>query len=235
MSDLTEFGSLLAEFYDQTEPQQMLQRVVDTAVQLIDCSAAATALLRDHVTIEKAAFTSDISKRAALLQLELDGGPCLTAMREGGHVRIDDTSTDGRWPRWSAAVAELGVRSSISVSLASGDPRSVGTLFVYAPRVDAFDEEDVATVRILASHAAVAVRQNRREANMQRALDSRTVIGQAEGIVMAKYNVTADQAFAVLTRCSQLGNVKLREVAGHVVRRRELPGIADASMSAAAG
>lgn len=232
MTNLTEFGDLLAELYDDSRPDDMLQRVVDTAVQLLDCSAAATALLRDHTTVEKAAFTSDVSKRAALLQLELDGGPCLTAMREAGQVRIDNTTTDKRWPRWSAAVAELGVRSSVSVSLTSGDPRSLGSLFVYSHRVNAFDDEDVAMVRILASHAAIAVRRNRAKHNLERALDTRTVIGQAEGIVMALYDITADQAFAVLTRCSQLGNIKLRDVAAEVVRRRrlpELPGIAVAA------
>lgn len=154
-------------------------------------------------------------------------------MLEGGHVRIDDTTTDARWPRWCAAVADLGVRSSISVSLASGDPRSAGSLFIYADRVNAFDFEDVATVRILASHVAIAVRHRRRQDNLQRALDTRTVIGQAEGIVMARYDVTADQAFAVVTRCSQLGNVKLREVAAHVVRVRELPGVSRPAASPA--
>lgn len=63
-----------------------------------------------------------IAARAPLVQLEVDGGPCLTAMRAGGSIRIDNTLTGERWPRWWASVAAFGIRSSISVSLTSGDP-----------------------------------------------------------------------------------------------------------------
>lgn len=220
----SQLHTLLADLHDVDDPEQALQRVVDTAVALINCDASATALLRDHTHIEQAAFTDDLAKRAALLQLELDGGPCLTAMLEGTTIRIDNTLSDHRWPRWSAAVAEFGVRSSISVSLTSGDPRSLGSLFIYSRHVDAFDAEDAAAVKVLAYHAAIAVRHNRKRANMTRAIDSRTVIGQAEGIVMALYDITADQAFAVLTRYSQASNRKLRDIAAEVARTRALPG-----------
>jgi GAF domain-containing protein len=230
MTNAIQLHTLLADLHDVADPDQALQRVVDTAVALIDCDASATALLRDHKHIQQAAFTDDLAKRAALLQLELNGGPCLTAMREGGTIRIDNTLTDDRWPSWCAAVAEFGVRSSISVSLVSGDPRSLGSLFVYSRQVNAFDAEDTAAVQILARHATIAVRRNRKQANMTRAIDTRTVIGQAEGIVMTMYDITADQAFAVLTRYSQASNRKLRDIAAEVVRARTLP--ADVARSA---
>ncbi len=173
MSERSTVGSILAALYE-SPAEQVLQRVVDSAVALLDCDASATALLRDLRVVEQAAFTCEHSKRAALLQLELEGGPCLTAMRGGGVVRIDDTATDLRWPRWSAAVAQFGVRSSISVSLASGDPRSLGSLFIFSRRVNAFDDDDVAVGRILAMHAAIAVRHNRRQTLAERVVDTRT-------------------------------------------------------------
>ena len=52
---------------------------------------------------------------------------------------------------------------------------------------------------------------------------------------MAKYNVTAIQAFAVLTGCSQRGNIKLRDVASHVVHQRDLPGMPGAAVPVTAG
>lgn len=223
MSSVIELHTLLADLHDVADPEQVLQRVVDTAVKLVDFDASAAALLGDHKHVQEAAFTDDIAEWAALLRCELNGGPCLTAMLEGGSIRIDNTLTDPRWPRWCAAVAAFGVRSSISVSLTSGDPRSLGSLFIYSRHVDAFDDEDTAAVKVLACHAAIAVRKNRQLANQTRAIDSRTVIGQAEGIVMTIFNVTADQAFAVLTRYSQASNRKLRDIAAEVVRTRTLP------------
>ena len=50
------------------------------------------------------------------------------------------------------------------------------------------------------------------------ALDTRNIIGQAQGLLMSQYRVDADAAFAMLTRLSQETNTKLREVAAQLVR-----------------
>jgi PAS domain-containing protein len=54
-------------------------------------------------------------------------------------------------------------------------------------------------------------------ANLRRALASRTIIGQATGIVMAQRGIGAEEAFQVLTRASQNDNVKLALLAEGVV------------------
>lgn len=56
------------------------------------------------------------------------------------------------------------------------------------------------------------------------ALDSRDLIGQAKGILMERYRLTPDDAFALLARASQETNVKLREVAAELTRTGALPG-----------
>jgi len=117
----------------------------------------------------------------------------------------------------------MGAASSISVALASSDPKSVGSLIVYSRRIHAFDDDDMATAKILAAHVAIAVRQVRHDAALERAIDTRTMTGQATGIVMNRYRVTAAQAFAALVRCSQAANVKLRDIAAVVVRDGDLP------------
>lgn len=223
MTAASELAGLLVDLHDDVDTNQMVQHVADTAVRTIDCNAAGVMLVHGDKRLETAAFTDDSVKKADLLQLELHEGPCLSAMAGGDHFRIDNTTTDQRWPRWSAGVAELGVRSVISVWLANGDKKPVGSLLVYSHRIHAFDDEDVAVARILGAHAAIAVRRLRRDEAIGRAIDSRTLIGQAEGVIMAKYKVTADQAFAALTRCSQTANRKLRDVASEVVRTQALP------------
>src|ERR1700712_3088011 len=52
---------------------------------------------------------------------------------------------------------------------------------------------------------------------LRRALESRTVIGQAIGLVMAQERLTAEQGFAHLVRASSRTNVKLRDVAAAIV------------------
>jgi GAF domain-containing protein len=223
MSGVSEFAGLLVDLHDDVNTDQMVQHIVDTAVRVIHCNAAGVMLVHGDKRIESAAFSDESVKRADLLQLELHEGPCLSAMAGGDHFRIDNTTTDERWPRWCAGVAEFGIRSVISVWLANDDRKPVGSLLVYSHRTHAFDDEDVAIARILGAHAAIAVRRLRRDEAVERAIDSRTLIGQAEGVIMAKYRVSADQAFAALTRCSQASNRKLRDIASEVVHVRGLP------------
>ncbi len=51
----------------------------------------------------------------------------------------------------------------------------------------------------------------------------RELIGQAQGILMERERITADQAFDVLRRASQHLNVKLREIATRLVESGESP------------
>jgi GAF domain-containing protein len=228
MSGVSEFAGLLVDLHDDADTDQVVQHIVEIAVRVIDCDASGVMLVLGDKRIETAAFTDDSVKRADLLQLELGEGPCLSAMAGGDHFRIDNTTTDQRWARWCPAVAELGIRSVISVWLANGDQKPVGSMLVYSHKISAFDDEDVEIARILGAHAAIAVRRLRRDEAVGRAIDSRTLIGQATGVVMAKYGVTQEQAFAVLTRYSQAANRKLREVAAEVVRTQALPTFVEA-------
>jgi AmiR/NasT family two-component response regulator len=52
---------------------------------------------------------------------------------------------------------------------------------------------------------------------MRLAMDSRAVIEQAKGVLMAQRHVDADQAFDVLREASQRYNRKLRDIAHGIV------------------
>jgi GAF domain-containing protein len=103
------------------------------------------------------------------------------------------------------------------------DDETMGTLNTYSIKPDAFDVDDQGVAHILARHAAVALGNARKIENLWLAVDARKRIGQAQGILMERFDLTADQAFAVLLRYSQDNNVKLRVVADRLVETRELP------------
>jgi hypothetical protein len=71
--------------------------------------------------------------------------------------------------------------------------------------------------RVLAVLAAITLSESRSRLHLERALQSRDLIGQAKGIIMHARRVTADDAFALLVRRSQETNTKLVEVAESVV------------------
>ena len=95
--------------------------------------------------------------------------------------------------------------------------RPLGVLLAFAKTAGAFDEEDQETARILAIHATAQVADAVEHQQLERALSSRTVIGQATGIVMERYGLDSVKAFGVLRRLSQTENVKLRDIAAQVV------------------
>jgi AmiR/NasT family two-component response regulator len=80
---------------------------------------------------------------------------------------------------------------------------------------------------ILAAHASTALAATMastaaelESAQLQQALTTRDVIGQAKGILMERRGISADEAFDALRRASQSLNVKLTQVAQTLVDRR---------------
>ena len=63
----------------------------------------------------------------------------------------------------------------------------------------------------------------RERENLKEAVEGRTLIGQAQGILMSRFDLDADRAFAVLRRFSQAQNIKLRAVAELVIDSGDLP------------
>ena len=161
--------------------------------------------------------------QADSLQYELDEGPCLTAWARQVVVRMDDTATDTRWPRWASAAAGMGLRSALSAPLNAGGS-SLGAIKVYGEQPGAFGEraEDLlvrfgeqASV-LLANMQAFEGAQQMSE-GLKQALLSRDVISTAKGILMARDGMDADTAFGMLVSASQRQNVKLREIAQQIV------------------
>ncbi|MCJ1711586.1 ANTAR domain-containing protein [Clavibacter michiganensis subsp. phaseoli] len=88
----------------------------------------------------------------------------------------------------------------------------------------ALDAADRAVAEEVAVHARIALAAWDTADDLALGLASRSVIGQAQGILMERFSLDADRAFQVLRRYSQDGNVKLVEVARRVVQTGALPG-----------
>ncbi|MER7245853.1 GAF and ANTAR domain-containing protein [Kribbella sp. NPDC000426] len=219
------FARLAIELHDAPGVEETIDAVVQFALQALNCTYAGVALYTRGSRAEIAAVTDPVVADVYELQIETDNGPLVTALRERTAVLIRDTDTDGRWPEWAAKVAALGVRSVLDVPLATGDAarQTVGVLGLYSPVPDAFTEDDEAIATILARHASVAVASARHEESMAQAVDARKLVGQAMGILMERFDVDADRAFAILKRYSQDNNTKLRDVAQHLIDTRKLP------------
>ena len=219
------FARLAVELHDAPGVEETVEAVVQFALQALNCTYAGVALYVRGAQPEIAAVTDPVVADVYNLQISTDTGPLVTALRERTTVLIRDTTSDDRWPEWAGKVAGLGVRSVLDVPLATGAGNSstVGVLGLYSPEPDAFSEDDEAIAHILARHASVAVASARHEQTMIQAVDARKLVGQAMGILMERFDIDGDQAFAILKRYSQDTNTKLRDVAQQLIDTRKLP------------
>ena len=216
-----EFAELALALHDETV-EETVDKVLEFTLKAIGCDFAGVIFVHGKHNIETAAATDPIVAKLDAMQMEIGEGPDVSVLENRLSVIVSDTRTDTRWPRWAERVADEGVRSLLSVRMYTGDV-TIGTLNAYSRQPDAFDVDDQAVAHVLARHAAVALGNARKVENLWMAVDARKRIGQAQGILMERFDLTADQAFAVLLRYSQDNNVKLRVVADRLVETRELP------------
>ena len=177
--------------------------------------------MRTGRAVESVAYSSELILRADQLQYELGEGPCLDAVWTDGVFVIPDLRADGRWPRWAPAAAGLGVGSSVSVHLFTDT--ALGSLNLYSLHPRDYAHADLEAAKVIGAHASVVLAYTRTEQNLWQAIDTRNLIGQAQGMLMQKYGLTAEKAFGVLRRYSQQHNLKLAAVAEQLTTTRALP------------
>jgi GAF domain-containing protein len=210
--------------------EYLLQTVADLTKSVMPGSpeASVTLVVKDHPTT--VATTGRLALDLDERQYERGHGPCLHAARTGELTEIGDTRTDPRWPAYLPRAAEHGNLSSLSVPLAIDDEQVTGALNIYARQPHAFDQDSRTAATGFAPYAAVAAGNMHAYQsaqytanNLRIALETRGVIDQAKGILMARHRLTADQAFQVLARMSMKTGRKLRAVADDLVRTGDLP------------
>ena len=149
------------------------------------------------------------------------GSPGGTVLGGGPDVVVPDLAAEQRWPALAGA-AGSGIRSMAAVSLPLEGDR--GVLSWYSARPNGFEAEGIAGVRAVAAEMGKVLRlallldaQTNRAANLQAALESRTVVDLAAGIIMGQNGCSQQAAIDILRSVSNSRNIKIRNVAAGVV------------------
>jgi GAF domain-containing protein len=206
----------------------ILARAVDLSVVTIEACEFAGAFLLEGDEITARACTDPIVDEVDALQLRTGEGPCLDAIAHKLTSYADELGTDPRWPKFGPGAEAKGMRSLLALPMATDG--TLGALNLYARYPQAFGVVDRARGLLLASMVAFACStarshqdEERRAENLHAALITRELIGQAQGILIERERISADQAFHVLRQASQHLNVKLREVARDLIDTGERP------------
>lgn len=129
-------------------------------------------------------------------------------------VSIDDLAEGSCWVGWgwrALLVVPLGGTLGEPVWLVWRAARPA-TLSRYLQLAEAF-----------AHHASLALAAVAERDTLNQAVAARHQIGLAQGILMTRHRLTADQAFTLLKHHSQNTNVKLRAIAQTVIQTGDLP------------
>ncbi|MCX8456088.1 GAF and ANTAR domain-containing protein [Paenarthrobacter ureafaciens] len=227
---------------EQNEDFQRLHQLIDGKEDLKGflngtTKYAARALTRATGVRVECAVTLHRRKRAATIagssddailldgiEQRLDDGPCMEALRTGVPVVVIDAATETRWPAYARNLTVAGARSALGVPMELGDDASAGLNF-FSDVAGLFTEGVIEEAVTFADMASQALRLALRIAtadllakDLKAAMERRTVIDLATGIVMSQNRCSQEEAFAVMLRASQNRNQKLHDVARDMLR-----------------
>ncbi|MFC0623290.1 GAF and ANTAR domain-containing protein [Kribbella deserti] len=203
---------LVMQLHELDSVEDAVQAIAE-GVLLTTAAEQSAVLLSDRgAGLALAASTGQIATEAARLQLDTMAGPNVSALNHGCDCLVADTSRELRWPAWSAEVAKLPVRSTLALHMTARH-QAVGTLLLVNSSPYQFSTVDAMLAGTFARHAASALQCVRRAAGLHEDIGGRTVIGQAQGILMERMSLTGDEAFELLKRTSRRNGINLRELA----------------------
>jgi hypothetical protein len=216
------FADIAEQLYDADSVDDVLSRIAEAAVSTIAGCRMASVTLCERSGYRTAASTDPAATAVDQAQYQSHEGPCLDAV--DAPMVYAESFPDERWPTLASRPSASGVQSALSYRLAAASGGTAdsggGSMNSYGVIPYAFSDTAQEIGLILAAHASVAARAVDERStlqslgrDLQQALLSRDVIGQAKGILVERLKITPEDAFDLLRRSSQHLNLKLRDVA----------------------
>jgi GAF domain-containing protein len=211
---------------ESADLERFLTKLAKLAAQTFSSDAqevlCSVTVLRPK-TRQVVASSSDRAMKLDDVQHAFDDGPCLRAAREGQVYLVKDFRTEDRFGNYSAAILKHGIRSALGIPIAL-DGHAAAGLDLYATAPDAFTPNIIAAAQTLGADASQLLRMAVHIAHLTatnhhltQAMNSRTIIDVAAGIIMAQNRCSHDDAMTILSAASSGRNMKLRNVAAAVV------------------
>ena len=219
LDSLREFATAVAQEGRRNEPLRDLSVRVRS---LLGVDGTSVGIVHSSRLVAEATDGFQVPSLERLVDAKL-GGPTTDAATVGRSVVVDDLrSRAGDWPTYAAAAERAGIHAVAAIPIMAKRVLGVLTLFSASPRQ--WIDFDLKAAGVFAEVAAgYLARVNERLADSQKiqqleeALESRIIIEQAKGVLMATRDVGADEAFAILRKHANDHRVSLRHTAESVV------------------
>lgn len=223
--DHATYASLSKLVYADQPVAETLERLALLAKEVLLETPDVSLTLMEGKRAFTAAFAGPLALELDEHQYESNRGPCLDAAVYGETIHLTMGSTDQPYPDLRHRAQQRGVTHTLSIGLSTGD-QVTGAMNIYNTTGRPFSVDSDRIARTFAVCAGIVVanidryrQAAARAAQLEDALKSRSPIEQAKGILMSRHGCTSEDAFKMLVKVSQTGNVKLRVVAQEVVER----------------
>ena len=207
-------------FARPTDIDATLSAITTAAVALLDSVDSADVLLIDEDdNYRSSAATSSLAEELSKVQQRYHQGPCVDAAVGETMVLSQNLHEDVRWPDFTTEAVAAGAHGVLSFQLYTHHkrPSCRAALNLFSTASSAFDGDTQTLAATLATHAALALIAQDREAQFQSALASRDAIGQAKGMLMERFGVDAVRAFELMRHLSQETNVPIVTIAARII------------------
>jgi GAF domain-containing protein len=209
--------------YGAGDLHHAVQRIVGVTHDLFGVDGAALMLIDDQLQLRHAAVSDDRLRELEDLQLRYGTGPGIDAFETKTLVGCDDLDRDDRWPAFAEEATELGMRALLASPIPFASD-AVGVVVVFSSTPHAWTPEGELALTAFTDLAALAIllglqsdQRGDRALQLQRALDARTIIEQAKGVLVGQRQVSPAEALASLRDEARRTRRKLSEVAGETV------------------
>jgi GAF domain-containing protein len=224
MSEKHPLDFLASTLADVTETEEAITKIVSVATEAVRTDFGGITLIRDPgERFETISPTHPAVIEADRLQYVLGEGPCVDSALESRAFFATYLPKDPRWPTWGPRVSEeLGFFSILSCEI-HGRGKRIGALNLYGDPGTEFLEDDFELTKTFAHQASLVMGFVVHEAELLQAMDANILLGQAQGILMQRFNIGSRTASALLHRYASSSETNLQELAEKVVQTRHLP------------
>lgn len=230
-SKASHLSKVVLELTDTLGPHfdtaSLLFHLVAVSVELLEVDSAAVLLLDDTGQMTQVTASDDTTQELEELEVKIGCGPCLESVQHSGAVFCPDLGQEpSRWPDFNRQALARGFRAVHALPLTLR-AEVLGGLNLFSHRTGPLSMADRNIAYLLATATATGLlhRQAVHErdtvnAQLQQALDSRIVIEQAKGYLVARHELSPELAFTLLRGYARSRQTQLTDVAQAVVDGR---------------
>jgi GAF domain-containing protein len=218
---LVELGRLR---FGELRVEDAIKEIVETTHSMFAVDAAGLMLCDASQHLRSVAASDERFAHLEDLQVTHQQGPCIEAFDTKELVGSTDLTTETRWPLFSEAAVKREFRAVLASPLPYNQ-HAVGAVAVLSERSRPWTPANELALLAFTDLAALLIagifqgeEQTELAGQLEGALNSRTTIEQAKGVLMGRHGISARSAYEQLRSAARSQRRKLPEVCAEVIR-----------------